>query len=61
MKFSEFYIGMPVYITGNNNCVGVITKYCGNIDGVYYVNVDLGKDLVIEFSLDELKQAKGNI
>lgn len=61
MKFSEFFIGMPVYIKGDNNAVGVITKYTGRVNGLYYVNVDLGKDLVLEFSLDELKSAKGKI
>lgn len=60
MKFSEFFIGMPVSINGDNNAVGVITKYVGVIDDIYYVNVDLGK-YELEFSLDELKPAKGNI
>lgn len=61
MNFNEFYIGMSIYLLESPDTCGVITKYIGMINGIYYVNVDLGKDLVFEFSLDELNQVKGNI
>lgn len=60
MKFGDFYIGMPVFFERNPDRVGVIVKYAGCHDGIYYMDVDLGED-VIEYPLDELISAKGNV
>lgn len=62
MKFSESYIGQPVFLTNNPDKIGYIHRISCIHDGIenIYVLVDRG-DVKFEYGLNELTPAKGNM
>ena len=57
MKFSEFFIGMPVYLYESPDTMGVIIEYDGKEHNEHWVIVSFGS-YADEFKLSDLGKFK---